>query len=62
MPSKCRWTTSTSDINEESLLSERNPGNELFKVRGQPRTHDADLALEFFEQFCTIGKSGKERL
>jgi D-glycerate 3-kinase len=47
---------------ERALRRERNPGNELFKVRGQPGTHDADLALEFFEQLCSNGESGKERL
>jgi D-glycerate 3-kinase len=45
-----------------AVLRETNPGNELLKVRWQPGTHDTDLAVEFFEQFCTIGKSGKERL
>jgi len=48
--------------NERALLRDRNPCNELLKVRGQPGTHDADLALEFFEQFCTTGESGKESL
>jgi D-glycerate 3-kinase len=48
--------------NERSLLRERNPGSELPKVRGQPGTHDADLALKFFEKFYATGQSGKERL
>jgi D-glycerate 3-kinase len=47
---------------ERALLRERNPGNELLEVRGQPGTHDADLALEFFEQLCSNGESEKERL
>ncbi|KAK6503468.1 hypothetical protein TWF481_008485 [Arthrobotrys musiformis] len=40
-------------------VRESNPGNKLVRTRGQPGTHDLELAKWFFEQFDQPTKEGK---